>query len=57
MSARRTLEGLAPLFVPGAALGIATAPAGCATPSGDSGPSLDEATMALLSAARAASRS
>ncbi|MFO0557142.1 MAG: hypothetical protein U0269_03930 [Polyangiales bacterium] len=53
MSARRTLERLARLFVLGAALGIATAPAGCATPSGDQGPSLDEATMALLSAARA----
>lgn len=53
MSARRTLSRLARLFVLGAALGMATVPAGCGAPSGEQGPSLDEATMALLSAARA----
>lgn len=52
MSARRTILRLASIVALGAALGFSTVQAGCGAPATDAGPSLDEATMALISAAR-----
>ncbi len=54
MTSLRTLSRVARIFAIAAALGLTTAPMGCGSGSTTaSGPSLDEATMALLSAARA----
>lgn len=47
-----TLMSLASIVALGAALGLSTVQSGCGTPPTEAGPSLDEATMALISAAR-----
>lgn len=53
MTVRRTLSRLARIVALGATLGAATVSTGCNRPQVETSPSLDEATMALLTAARA----
>lgn len=53
MSATRTISGWASILALSAALGLAGAQPGCGAQAVEPGPSLDESTMALLTAARA----